>query len=46
MKRGKKLAKKLSSRIKGWEDTNTRSKVDGKAYKKPGSRPGVLLNGN
>lgn len=45
MKRGKKLARKLAARIKGWEETVRSAKADEKAWKKPGSRPGTLSNG-
>lgn len=37
MKRAKKLKRKLLSRIKDWEATIARSKLDAKAYRKPGS---------
>jgi hypothetical protein len=37
MKKSKKLKKKLASRIKDWEETVARSRLDAKAYRKPGS---------
>lgn len=37
MKRSKKQLKKLEARIRAWNETIQRSKVDTKAYKKPGS---------
>ena len=36
-KRGKKLRRRLATRIKDWEDTMARAKVDQKAWKKPGA---------
>lgn len=37
MKKSKKLARKLACRIKDWEATIARSKLDAKSFRKPGS---------
>lgn len=37
MKRSKKKARKLATRIKDWESTIAKTRLDAKAFRKPGS---------